>query len=56
MRGVYWLDMPGLGAANHFGHDTPLPGWYWTGETQMHCMATAIGQTLATATRTTSSA
>jgi deoxyribodipyrimidine photolyase-related protein len=47
MRGVYWLDMPGLAQANHFGHTRPLPKWYWTGETQMNCMRHAIGQTLA---------
>jgi deoxyribodipyrimidine photolyase-related protein len=46
IRGVYWLDMPGLAEANHFEHHRPLPGWYWTGETQMACMADAIGQTL----------
>ena len=46
VRGVYWLDMPGLAEANHFGHDTPLPAWFWTGRTQMRCMAAAVGQTL----------
>ena len=29
--------------------DRPLPGFYWTGETDMHCMAQALGQTLDTA-------
>ncbi len=47
MRGVYWLDMPALASANHFGHALPLPRWYWTGETQMNCLRQAIGQTLA---------
>ncbi len=57
VRGVYWLDMPGLGAANHFGHDTPLPGWFWTGETQMRCMRGRDRPDAAnTGTRTTSSA
>ena len=46
IRGVYWLDMPGLLEANHFGHDRALPAWYWTGETAMNCMREAIGQTL----------
>lgn len=46
IRGVYWLDMPGLLQANHFGHDRDLPAWYWTGDTAMHCMREAIGQTL----------
>jgi deoxyribodipyrimidine photolyase-related protein len=47
MRGVYFLDMPGLKTANHFDHQNPLPGWYWTGETKMNCMRQCIGQTLA---------
>lgn len=46
IRGVYWLDMPRLLEANHFGHDRPLPDWYWTGGTQMNCLREAIGQTL----------
>jgi deoxyribodipyrimidine photolyase-related protein len=46
IRGIYWLDMPGLREANHFGHDRPLPRWYWTGETRMNCLREAIGQTL----------
>jgi len=46
MRGVYFLDMPGLKAANHFKHQHPLPGWYWSGQTRMNCMRQCIGQTL----------
>jgi (6-4)DNA photolyase len=47
VRGVYWSSMPALAAANHFGHERPLPRWYWTGETHMNCLREAIGQTLA---------
>ena len=47
MRGVYFLDMPELKTANHFGHHTPLPAWYWTGDTRMNCMHHCISQTLA---------
>jgi deoxyribodipyrimidine photolyase-related protein len=46
IRGVYFLQMPGMAEANHFGHVRPLPRWYWTGRTQMACLADAIGQTL----------
>jgi deoxyribodipyrimidine photolyase-related protein len=46
IRGVYWLDMPGMREANHFQHTRKLPAWYWTGETHMNCMRDAIGQTL----------
>jgi deoxyribodipyrimidine photolyase-related protein len=46
MRGVYWLDMPGMRTANHYGHTRDLPKWYWTGETHMNCMRHTVGQTL----------
>jgi deoxyribodipyrimidine photolyase-related protein len=46
IRGAYWLDMPGMREANHFGHARRLPAWYWTGDTQMNCMKQAVGQTL----------
>ena len=46
MRGVYFLDMPDLKTANHYGHKNPLPKWYWTGNTHMNCMKQCIGQTL----------
>ena len=46
IRGMYWLDMPALKEANHFGNNRMLPVWYWTGETHMNCMRQAIGQTL----------
>ncbi len=47
IRGGYWLDMPGLREANFYGHDRPLPAWYWTGRTRMACMRDVVGQTLA---------
>lgn len=46
IRGVYWLDMPGMLEANHFAHQRPLPAWYWTGDTDMNCLRETIGQTL----------
>jgi deoxyribodipyrimidine photolyase-related protein len=46
IRGVYWLDMPGLAQANHFGHQRALPSWWWTGQTKMACLRDAIGQTM----------
>jgi deoxyribodipyrimidine photolyase-related protein len=46
IRGVYWLDMPGLAQANHYGHTRALPKWYWSGDTRMACARDAIGQTL----------
>ena len=46
MRGVYFLDMPGLKTANHYEHQNALPAWYWTGKTRMNCMKQCIEQTL----------
>ncbi len=46
IRGVYWLDMPGMRDANHFQHKRKLPAWYWTGDTHMNCMRDTVGQTL----------
>ena len=46
VRGVYWHRMPGYDRLNAFNHTTPLPHWFWSGETRMRCMATAIGQSL----------
>jgi deoxyribodipyrimidine photolyase-related protein len=46
IRGVYWLDMPGLASANHLDHRRALPRWFWTGETRMNCMRATVGQTL----------
>lgn len=48
VRGVYWLEMPALKSANYFKHQRDLPVWFWTGETQMHCLSQCIGQTLET--------
>ena len=46
VRGIYWRQMPGLASANQYGHETPLPAWFWTGKTHAACLAAAIGQTL----------
>jgi deoxyribodipyrimidine photolyase-related protein len=45
IRGMYWLEMPGLGTANALGADRPLPEFYWTGETEMRCLAQAVVST-----------
>ncbi len=49
MRGIYWREGPGYVDRNFLNHDRALPGWYWTGETDMHCLRQSLGQTLATA-------
>ncbi len=45
MRGIYWLKMPEYGDANFFGNTRPLPDFYWTGMTDMNCVATVVGET-----------
>lgn len=46
IRGVYWLDMPQMGEANHYNHTRALPSWYWTGDTDMNCMKQTINDTM----------
>lgn len=45
VRGYYWLEMPEVAVANGLGADRPLPAFYWTGETDMLCMAEAVRNT-----------
>jgi deoxyribodipyrimidine photolyase-related protein len=45
VRGIYWLKMPGYVEENFFGHDRPVPDFYWTGKTDMACLSAAITQT-----------
>ena len=49
MRGVYWAQMPAYATMNVLEHHRPLPGFYWTGDTQMSCLRHAITQSLETA-------
>ncbi|MFY7913846.1 MAG: cryptochrome/photolyase family protein [Rubrivivax sp.] len=46
VRGVYWLRMPGYLDLNALDAHEALPAFYWTGRTDMRCLADAIGQTL----------
>ncbi|MEM7695884.1 MAG: cryptochrome/photolyase family protein [Pseudomonadota bacterium] len=45
IRGVYWLKMPDYATSNALDATRPLPDFFWTGETDMLCLAEAIGQT-----------
>ncbi len=45
IRGVYWRHMPGYLRSNSLAATRALPQFYWTGETDMTCLAEAIGQT-----------
>ena len=46
VRGIYWTQMPAYLEHNALDAHEPLPGWYWSAETDMACLHDAIGQTL----------
>jgi deoxyribodipyrimidine photolyase-related protein len=46
VRGIYWWAGPDYAKRNALGATRPLPDFYWTGQTEMRCLAEAIGQTL----------
>ncbi|MBC7148313.1 MAG: cryptochrome/photolyase family protein [Rhizobium sp.] len=46
VRGVYWRFMPDYAGRNAFEAHRPLPALYWSGETKMRCMASAVGDTI----------
>jgi deoxyribodipyrimidine photolyase-related protein len=45
VRGIYWLKGPDYVRSNALSASRRLPPFYWTGETDMLCMAEAIKQT-----------
>ncbi|MCP5396573.1 MAG: cryptochrome/photolyase family protein [Sphingomonadaceae bacterium] len=45
VRGFYWYFMPGLDGANQLNAQRGLPEFYWTGETDMRCLADCIRST-----------
>ncbi|MEO0589554.1 MAG: cryptochrome/photolyase family protein [Pseudomonadota bacterium] len=45
VRGFYWLHMPELESANELAATRPLPEFFWTGETDMRCLADCIRST-----------
>ncbi|MFN4143475.1 cryptochrome/photolyase family protein [Aestuariivirga sp.] len=45
VRGLYWLKMPAYAETNALGARRKLPEFYWTGETEMNCLAQVIGET-----------
>ncbi len=45
VRGLYWLKMPEYKQMNALSADRNLPSFFWTGDTKMHCLQQAIGQT-----------
>jgi deoxyribodipyrimidine photolyase-related protein len=45
VRGFYFHQMPGLADANALGATRPLPEFYWTGKTDMACLADCVRST-----------
>ncbi len=39
---VFHLKMPDYASLNYFEADLPLPDFYWSGDTDMHCVADAV--------------
>jgi deoxyribodipyrimidine photolyase-related protein len=46
VRGIYWTYMPKYLGENALNAQRQLPDFYWTGETDMHCLRQVLGQTL----------
>jgi len=46
VRGIYWQQMPDYVDTNFFNHKRDLPDFYWTAETDMACLRSAISQTI----------
>lgn len=46
MRGIYFREGPEYVRRNALNHQRKLPDFFWTAETDMHCIAEAVGQTL----------
>lgn len=46
IRGIYWREGPSYAERNHLEATGGLPGFYWTGETEMRCVAEALDPVL----------
>ena len=49
VRGVYWLKTPEYGRMNFLDADRTLPWFFWSGETDMACVADVVSATRANA-------
>ncbi|MDP9103083.1 MAG: cryptochrome/photolyase family protein, partial [Pseudomonadota bacterium] len=45
VRGIYWLQGPDYKLTNALAADRPLPWFYWSGETDMACVADVVAHT-----------
>jgi deoxyribodipyrimidine photolyase-related protein len=44
VRGIYWAKMPAYATSNGLNATRPLPEFYWTADTGMHCLKQSIGE------------
>ena len=45
VRGIHWVAGPDYAERNHLSATRDLPDFYWTGETDLHCLGEAIRAT-----------
>ncbi|MFO8005222.1 cryptochrome/photolyase family protein [Thioalkalivibrio sp.] len=45
VRGLYWLRMPGYAETNFLDARRPLPGFFWTADTELRCLRETIKAT-----------
>jgi len=45
VRGIYWHQGPGYARRNALGAERRLPGFFWSGDTDLACLAECIGDT-----------
>jgi deoxyribodipyrimidine photolyase-related protein len=45
VRGIYWHHMPNYADTNALDAQRPLPDFFWSGDTQMNCVAQVVGET-----------
>lgn len=46
VRGIYWRNMPSYRELNSLEATTPLPAWFWTAQTDLHCLHRSLSQSL----------
>ncbi|WP_430461787.1 cryptochrome/photolyase family protein [Thalassolituus sp. LLYu03] len=49
VRGIYWTFMPHYAGRNELNNQRPLPAYYWSGQTRMHCMSECFRTTFSNA-------
>ena len=46
VRGIYWLTAPEYATRNELAATRPVPGWFWTADTDLRCLNQALTQSL----------